>query len=56
MPLEIRELQIRAAVGPRETPSEIPSASPTDLEGMKQEIVREVTEEVLKMIQLKLER
>ena len=56
MPIEIRELQIRAAVSPRENGTENSSANPVDMEGMKQEIIREVTDEVLKMIQLKLER
>jgi hypothetical protein len=56
MPIEIRELQIRAAVGPRETGSQNQALEQTNLEGIKQEIIREVTEEVLKTIQLKLER
>lgn len=58
MPIEIRELQIKAAVSSQDTrkPAQNSNANATDIQGIKQEIIREVTEEVLKMIQLKLER
>ena len=56
MPIEIKELQIKAAVSnsARNTPET--NSKATDLEQLRKEIVREVTEEVLRMIQLKLER
>ena len=56
MPIEIRKLQIKAAISPRETATENTPLNAGDLEGMKQELIREVTEEVFKLIQLKLER
>lgn len=56
MPIEIKELQIKAAVinSARNTPDTNSKAN--DMDQLKKEIVREVTEEVLRMIQLKLER
>ena len=56
MPIEIKELQIRAAVGNNGGNSTPQNSSPPDMNQMKQELIKEVTEEVLRMIQLKLER
>lgn len=56
MPIEIKELQIRAAVGNNTGNSTPQNSSPADLNQIKQELIKEVTEEVLRMIQLKLER
>ncbi|WP_157966059.1 DUF5908 family protein [Cognataquiflexum aquatile] len=56
MPIEIKELQIKAAVGNNPGNQTPTNPNPPDLEQLRQEIVREVTEEVLRMIQLKLER
>lgn len=56
MPIEIKELHIKAAVG-NNVGNQIPqNSSPPDIEQLRQEIVKEVTEEVLRIIQLKLER
>lgn len=56
MPIEIRELQIRAAVGSSTSTPSTQQSSPADLDRVKQEIIKEVTEDVLRLIQLKLER
>tara|TARA_R110002012_G_scaffold320369_3_gene543524 strand:+ start:24913 stop:25104 length:192 start_codon:yes stop_codon:yes gene_type:complete len=56
MPIEIRELQIKATIGSSNIDSASQSSKPANLDRMKQEIVKEVTENVLRMIQLKLER
>lgn len=56
MPIEIRELQIKAAIGNSTQDTNTQGSNPADLDRMKQEIVREVTENVLRIIQLKLER
>lgn len=56
MPIEIRELQIKAAIGSSSQDPGSQTTKPADLDRMKQEIVKEVTENVLRMIQLKLER
>lgn len=56
MPIEIRELQIKAAVGNNAGNQSPQNSIPPDMEQMRQEIVKEVTEEVLRIIQLKLER
>ncbi|GAA0879211.1 hypothetical protein GCM10009119_21790 [Algoriphagus jejuensis] len=55
MPIEFKDLQIKAAVGNNpNTGSQ--NQTPPDIDRIKQEIVREVTEDVLRIIQLKLER
>jgi hypothetical protein len=56
MPIEIKELLIRASVGNRidERPRESPPAQ--NLENLKQEIIEEVTEEVIRKLMLKNER
>ena len=56
MPIESKELQIKAAVGNHTGGPTAPNPNRSDLGQMKQEIIKEVTEEVLRMIQLKLER
>jgi hypothetical protein len=56
MPIEIKELQIRASVGNSAASPPSTNSNPSDLNQIKQELIREVTEEVLRMIQLKLER
>ncbi|WP_373396460.1 DUF5908 family protein [Algoriphagus halophilus] len=56
MPIEIRELQIKAAIGSSNSNPSSQTSKPAELDRMKQEIVKEVTENVLRMIQLKLER
>ncbi len=56
MPLEIRELQIKAAIGSSAGTPSTQESKPADYDRMKNEIVKEVTENVLKIIQLKLER
>lgn len=56
MPVEIKELLIKAAVG--NTPSEMAgnSATQDDLVKLKNEIISEVTEKVLWMLRQKNER
>lgn len=56
MPIEIRELQIKAAIGNRISENTSQSSNPADIQQIKQQIVKEVTEDVLRYIQLKLER
>lgn len=56
MPIEIRELLIKAAIGNSTNVSNSQNASTMDLDRVKKEIVKEVTENVLRTIQLKLER
>lgn len=56
MPIEIKELQIKAAVGNSARDSPETNTRTTDLDQERQKIVREITEEVLRIIQLKLER
>ena len=56
MPIEIRELQIKAAVGNSAGNPPDTNTRTSDLDQERQNIVREVTEEVLRIIQLKLER
>jgi hypothetical protein len=56
MPIEIKELAIRAVVsnGNNQPPATTPHAA--DLAKLKKEIAREVTENVLKLLQQKSER
>lgn len=56
MPIEIKELQIKAAVGNSAANSPDTNPKTADLDKIRRELVREVTEEVLRIIQLKLER
>lgn len=55
MPIEIKELHIKAVVGARDKE---PSASlqPQDISKLKKEITKEVTEQVLRTLRQKNER
>jgi hypothetical protein len=56
MPIEIKELIIRATVGnnPQETPTD--SSMQENLNKLKTEIINEVTEKVIRALQQKNER
>lgn len=56
MPIEIKELSIRASVGNENREKPVQSSPSTNLENLKQEIIEEVTEEVLRKLMLKNER
>lgn len=56
MPIEIRELLIKAAIGNSTNLPNSQNGSTMDFDRVKKEIVKEVTENVLRTIQLKLER
>lgn len=55
MPVEIKELIIRASVG-ADTPRGAQVISALELEKLKNEIIRECTEKILRELQLKSER
>jgi len=56
MPVEIKELTIKALVSANDTPRGTQLISPLDLEKLKKEIVRECMEKILGELQLKSER
>jgi hypothetical protein len=56
MPIEIKELLIRASVGSQANERPRENAPVANLENLKQEIIEEVTEEVLRKLMLKNER
>ena len=56
MPVEIRELMIRAVVSDADHRQSSPPLTPEDIARLKKEITREVTEKVLKTLQQKNER
>lgn len=56
MPVEIKELIIRASVSAADTPRGAQVISALELEKLKNEIIRECTEKILRELQLKLER
>lgn len=56
MPIEIKELLIRASVGSQANERPCENAPVANLENLKQEIIEEVTEEVLRKLMLKNER
>lgn len=56
MPVEIKELIIRATVGNPAPAQEQQGSLPGDLKKMKQKLVDEITEEVMKRITYKSER
>jgi hypothetical protein len=56
MPVEIKELTIKASVGAPDTPRGALMLSALDLEKLKNEIVRECTEKILHELQLQSER
>ena len=55
MPIEIKELHIKAVVGEKER-SGPPSIKPEDIARLKKEIVKEVTEKIVKLLHQKNER
>ena len=56
MPIEIKELHIKAIVSNGEKPSEGPSLKHEDITKLKKEIPKEVTERVMRILQQKNER
>jgi len=56
MPIEIKELLIRASVGSQANERPRENTPVANLESLKQEIIEEVTEEVLRKLMLKNER
>lgn len=56
MPVEIKELHIKAIVSDRETSPECPSLKPEDIAKLKKEITKEVTEKMVRILQQKNER
>jgi hypothetical protein len=56
MPIEIKELHIKAIVSDREKPSEGHSLKQEDIAKLKKEITKEVTEKVIRLLQQKNER
>jgi hypothetical protein len=56
MPVEIRELHIKAVVGSGKTQQQFTSLKQEDILKLKKEITKEVTEKVLKTLQQKNER
>jgi len=56
MPIEIKELHIKAIVSDREKPSEGQPLKQEDITKLKKEITKEVTEKVLRILQQKNER
>ena len=56
MPIEIKELHIKAIVSDREKPSEGQAWKPEDIAKLKKEITKEVTEKVMRILQQKNER
>jgi hypothetical protein len=56
MPIEIKELHIRAVVAAAKSQQQNTSFKPEDILKLKKEITKEVTEKVLKILQQKNER
>ena len=56
MPIEIKELIIRAVVSDKEKTGEKTTVSSEDLARIKKELVKEITEKVLYILQQKNER
>jgi hypothetical protein len=57
MPIEIKELHIKAVIAPpREAPSRSGSLPAPDLEKLKKELLRECVEEVFRKLEEKQER
>lgn len=56
MPIEIKELLIRASVGSHSNERPRENSLSPNMENLKQEIIEEVTEEVLRKLMLKNER
>jgi len=55
MPIEIKELHIKAVVGTREREN-VPGIKQEDIAKLKKEITKEVTEKILKTLRQKNER
>ena len=56
MPIEIKELHIKAIVSDPKKPAEGQSLKQEDITKLKKEITKEVTEKVLRILQQKNER
>ncbi|MDQ6763559.1 MAG: DUF5908 family protein [Bacteroidota bacterium] len=56
MPIEIKELHIKAIVATGKDPQQNASLKPEDISKLKKEITKEVTKKVLKILQQKNER
>lgn len=56
MPIEIKELHIKAIISDREKPSEGQSLKQEDIARLKKEITKEVTEKVMRILHQKNER
>ncbi len=56
MPIEIKELHIKAVVATQKNQQQNSSLKPEDILKLKKEITKEVTEKVLKTLQQKNER
>jgi hypothetical protein len=56
MPIEIKELVIKASVSNGTNQQPVSTARPTDILKLKKEITRDVTERVLKILNLNNER
>lgn len=56
MPIEIKELHIKAIVSDREKPSEGQSLKQEDIARLKEEITKDVTQKVMRILQQKNER
>lgn len=56
MPIEIRELTIRAAVGGQRPQESGNTQSPEDIKKIKEELIQEVSDEVMRRIMMKYER
>jgi hypothetical protein len=56
MPIEIKELIVRAVVGGKDQPSQVGTSAQEDLEKLKAEITSEVIEKVFRALQQKNER
>ncbi len=56
MPIEIKELHIKAVISDTNKPSEVPSLTKEDITKLKKEITKEVSDEVMRMLQQKNER
>lgn len=56
MPIEIKELHIKAIVSAEKKQTEYNAVTPEVIAKLKKEIIKEVSEKILKSLQLKNER
>jgi hypothetical protein len=56
MPIEIKELHIKAVVGEKDSPAPATSLKREEISRLKKEITKEVTEKVLRILHQKNER